>query len=153
MNDDDRKAKTNPRNDNFHKKEFKELWERINHKAVYTVHFDSDELIDKAIPQLNEKLRVEKLQFTVERGEQTDNASYEQVRSGNSFKITEKENENYQQSVHSAVKYDLIGKIAEGTKLTRSTIANILKGIGNHVFAQFKHNPEGFITSAYYLSQ
>jgi type III restriction enzyme len=31
-------------------------------------------------------------------------------------------------SVHSAVKYDLIGKLAEGTQLTRRTVADILKG-------------------------
>jgi type III restriction enzyme len=44
-------------------------------------------------------------------------------------------------SIHSAVKYDLIGKIAEGTQLTRRTTADILKGINVAVFAQFKHQP------------
>lgn len=146
--DNERKLKANHRNDNFHKREFKELWSRINRKAVYTVHFDSDELIAKAIPYLDEKLRVEKLQFTVESGEQVDNADFEQMKSGNSFKISEKKSETYQQSIHSAVKYDLIGKVAEGTKLTRVTVAKILQGIGNHVFAQFKYNPEGFIAKA-----
>ena len=34
--DDDRKAKTNPLNANFEKKEFQELWSRINRKAAYT---------------------------------------------------------------------------------------------------------------------
>jgi len=146
--DDERKVKSNPRNDNFHKKEFRELWDRINHKAVYTVHFDSDELIRKSISCLDEKLRVEKLQFTVERGEQVDGASYDQLKSGNSFKVTEKETESYKQSVHSAVKYDLIGKISEGTKLTRKTVAQILKSLAGPVFDQFKHNPEGFISLA-----
>ena len=45
----DRGSKTNPLNDNFDKKEFKELWGRINKKAVYTVHFDSDELVGKCV--------------------------------------------------------------------------------------------------------
>jgi len=31
---DDRKPKANPLNDNFNKREFKELWNRINHKAI-----------------------------------------------------------------------------------------------------------------------
>lgn len=146
--DNERKLKTNHRNDNFHKREFKGLWSRINRKAVYTVHFDSDELIAKAIPYLDEKLRVEKLQFTVESGEQVDNADFEKMKSGNSFKVSEKKSETYQQSIHSAVKYDLIGKVAEGTRLTRVTVAKILQGIGNHVFAQFKYNPEGFIAKA-----
>ena len=47
--DDDRKPKTNPLNTNFEKKAFKELWNRINRKAVYRVEFDSDELIRKSI--------------------------------------------------------------------------------------------------------
>ncbi|MFA0520509.1 restriction endonuclease subunit R, partial [Vibrio sp. 10N.222.55.E8] len=32
---DDRKAKRNELNNNFDKKEFQELWARINHKAIY----------------------------------------------------------------------------------------------------------------------
>ena len=40
--EDGRKPKTNPLNANFKKKEFQELWARINQKAVYRVEFDSD---------------------------------------------------------------------------------------------------------------
>ena len=36
--ENDRGAKTNPLNANFEKKEFKELWNRINRKAAYSVH-------------------------------------------------------------------------------------------------------------------
>ena len=41
--DDGRKPKTNPLNANFERKEFQELWGRINRKAVYRVEFDSAE--------------------------------------------------------------------------------------------------------------
>ena len=45
---DGRKPKRIPLNEaNFAKKEFQELWGRINHKAVYQVAFDSAELIDQ----------------------------------------------------------------------------------------------------------
>lgn len=37
----------NKLNANFMKKEFQELWQRINHKYAYTVSFDSEELIEK----------------------------------------------------------------------------------------------------------
>lgn len=37
------------KNDNFYKKEFQTLWGYINHKYAYTVSFDSNELIKKAI--------------------------------------------------------------------------------------------------------
>ena len=45
--DDGRKLKTNPLNENFDKKEFQELWGRINRKAAYSVGFDSGELVGK----------------------------------------------------------------------------------------------------------
>ena len=46
---DDRKPKKIPLNEaNFARKEFQELWGRINHRAVYQVEFDSAELIRKA---------------------------------------------------------------------------------------------------------
>ncbi|MCC2097558.1 MAG: hypothetical protein KDJ29_11745 [Hyphomicrobiales bacterium] len=48
-------------------------------------------------------------------------------------------------SIHSAVKYDLIGKIAEATTLTRKTVASILSGMNIAVFSQYKTNPEDFI--------
>ena len=51
-------------------------------------------------------------------------------------------------SIHSAVKYDLIGKLAEQTQLTRHTIAGILQKINNAVFDQYKTNPEDFIAKA-----
>ena len=48
-------------------------------------------------------------------------------------------------SIQSQVTYDLIGNIAEDTKLTRKTVARILQGINAAVFSQFKLNPEAFI--------
>lgn len=48
----------------------------------------------------------------------------------------------------SLVTYDLIGKIAEGAKLTRRTVAAILDGICPMTFAMFQNNPEEFITKA-----
>ena len=45
-------------NDNASKEEFKRLWEEINHRYVYTVHYDSEELIQKAVASINKNLRV-----------------------------------------------------------------------------------------------
>lgn len=47
-NDHETKLTENELNDNFHKKEFQNLWNLINHKYSYKVKFDSEELIDKA---------------------------------------------------------------------------------------------------------
>ena len=143
-----RANKQNPLNDNFDKKEFQELWARINHKAIYNVDFDSEELIKKAIPCLDIKLIVDRLHFNVVRGEQVDNVSYDQLKSGQGFKVKESETDSLNSSIHSQVKYDLLGKIADGTKLTRATIAKILQGMSARVFLQFKNNPEDFISKA-----
>ncbi|WP_413975614.1 type III restriction-modification system endonuclease [Stenotrophomonas acidaminiphila] len=148
---DDRKPKKNPLNDNFNKQEFKELWHRINRKAAYSVAFDSDELVKKAVAAINAKdagLRVTPLQYTVERGQQADEISFDAMKSGDGFRVGETRTEKYKQSVQSAVRYDLIGKIAEGAQLTRRTVAAILKAINVAVFAQFKANPESFIAEA-----
>jgi type III restriction enzyme len=143
--DDGRKAKPNPLNKNLEKAEFKALWEKINRKAAYTVHFDTHELINKCVTTLDKELRVTKLQYTVQRGEQSDSISYDEIKNGQSFDIKENATGFVKSSVHSAVKYDLIGKIAEDTQLTRSTAAEILKGIDETVFLQYRQNPEDFM--------
>jgi len=151
--ENDRGAKTNPLNANFEKKEFKELWDRINCKAAYSVHFDSSELVEKCIQTLNMQLRVSPLQYTIQRGEQADGISYDKMKSGDSFEMRETSTEYNGHSVHSAVKYDLIGKVAENVQLTRKTITEILMGLEKPVFAQFRTNPENFISEASRLIQ
>lgn len=148
---DDRKAKQLTPNDNFNKQEFKALWNRINHKAAYTVDFDSAELVSKAIEAINHKdggLRVTPLQYTIQRGEQSDQISFDEMKAGDGFRVEETKVEKYSQSIRSMVTYDLVGKIAEGTMLTRRTVAKIIQGINVAVFAQFKTNPESFIAEA-----
>ncbi len=142
--EDGRKGKQNPLNQNIEKAEFKALWDRINQKAAYTVHFDSAELIRKCITALGD-LHVTKLQYTVMVGEQTASVSFDEMKSGEGFKVTSNSTEEEKISVHSAVKYDLIGRLAEDTQLTRRTIAEILQHMNNVVFMQYRHNPEDFM--------
>lgn len=144
----DRNAKPNPLNSNFEKKEFQALWNKINRKAAYTVHFETDELLDKCVAALDAELRVKPMQYVIERGTQLENASFDDMKSGTAFKVAESSTEKYTHSVHSAVKYDLIGNLAELTQLTRSTIAGILKRVNAAVFSQYKSNPEDFIAKA-----
>lgn len=143
--ENDRKGRPNPLNTNLEKAEFKALWEKINRKAAYTVHFDTAQLIEKCVTALDKELRVTKLQYTVERGEQSDSVSYDDLRNGQSFALKENETGYMNNSVHSAVKYDLIGNLAEDTKLTRTTVTEILKAINKAVFAQYRQNPEDFM--------
>lgn len=149
---DDRRPKQNPLNANFEKQEFKALWDRINRKAAYSVEFDSDELVQKTIAVLNSKgsdgLKVTPLQYTIQQGEQIGSVTYDGLQEGNTFKLKVTETQASYASIQSAVKYDLIGKLAEGTQLTRRTVAQMLKGLDADVFAQFRTNPESFIAEA-----
>lgn len=142
---DDRRPKKNPLNNNFEKQEFKELWSRINRKAAFSVDFDSEELVQKAVEELDASLHVTPLQYTIQTGEQAAHVTYDGLKGGEAFVLKATETEKNVHSIHSTVKYDLIGKIAEGTQLTRRTTADILKGISVAVFAQFCTNPESFI--------
>jgi len=145
--DDGRKPKTNPLNTNFDKKEFQELWARINRKAVYRVEFDSAELIRKCISALDSGLNVTPLQYTVQVGLQNEGLTDDKLRSGDGFGVTGTRTE-YGDSIHSLVRYDLVGKIAENARLTRNTAATILGQIQPAVFGQFKKNPEHFIAES-----
>lgn len=146
---DGRKPKKIPLNEaNFNKREFQELWGRINHKAVYQVEFDSNELIDNCIGVLDASLNVTVMQYLVESGKQVVGLEVEQLEAGTGFKVSETKVEHSAVSAGSTVKYDLLGEIAEKTQLTRRTCAAILTGISPGTFAKFKQNPEQFITEA-----
>ena len=145
--EDGRKRKTNPLNSNFYKKEFQELWSRINRKAVYRVDFESEELIDKAISAIDNQLHVTPLLYTIQIGEQAAAITDGLLKDGKSFKGTNTSTE-HGGAVHSEVSYDLIGKVSEEVQLTRKTVAAILSGIKPVVFEQFRSNPEHFLAEA-----
>ncbi|MDE7420484.1 MAG: DEAD/DEAH box helicase family protein [Muribaculaceae bacterium] len=127
----------NELNDNFTDKRFQKLWNEINHKYVYTVHYDSEELIEKAINNLNKNLTVTKLQYVMVTGDQDK----ENVTEFGNTKSTTRELTDVSTS---SVPYDVVGDIAKGARLTRRTVVKILKGIGMKALL-FKNNPEEFI--------
>lgn len=135
----------NKLNDNFFKKEFQTLWGYINHKYAYTVNFDSSELIDKSIGHINDKLFVSELQYTASTGEQKDDLTLRVMEEKEAFTIGKTKTKTLKHAQTSQIKYDLIGKIATGSVLTRRTVAAILTGLKPQVFAMYKNNPEEFI--------
>ena len=140
------RLRDNPLNDNFYKKEFQTLWNYINHKYAYTVEFDSDELIRKAIAHIDEKLFVSQLQYTTSVGRQKADMNRHEVERGDSFQTAGTRTQTLSHKQASAVKYDLVGKIAEGTVLTRRTAARILSGLPADKIGMFRNNPEEFIS-------
>ena len=139
------KIHENDLNDNFYKKEFQTLWNYINHKYAYTVSFDSDELIAKARDHIDDKLFVSMLQYTVVSGTQNEGWSSDKPQKGEMF-VVDKSRTFVMNPAASQVKYDVVGKIAEGTHLTRRTVATILSKIRPVKFAMFRQNPEEFIS-------
>lgn len=134
------KITENELNENFAKKEFQALWKHINHKYAYTVSFDSDELIEKAIEAIDEQMYVAELTYVRTTGSQGKDTL--------DFTEGKTRTTTLRNTGGSNVTYDLIGKISQGTTVTRKTVATILKGIRPDVFAMFKVNPEDFISKA-----
>ena len=135
-------------NDNFEKKEFQELWENINIKTTYYVDFDTDELIKNCITALDKDLRVVDLTYHIKTGEMESISSKEELKKGEAFKVKDSETSKDYTDVVTTLKYDLIGKLVDETKLTRKTIVSILKGIKPKTFLMFRKNPEDFILKA-----
>ena len=128
--------------------EFKALWSKINSKSVYVVDFDTDELVQKSINVLNNKLHVAKIYFKVESGTMNDIQSKEDLANGTVFEKEKAASYGTTVAINSNIKYDLVGKLVDETGLTRKAIIQILQGIEEAVFNQFKDNPEQFIIQA-----
>lgn len=129
----------NKLNENFAKKEFQELWHNINHKYVYTVHYDSDELVRKAVDAIDKELYVTELKYIMTEGEQ---------QAADQFGDTHTTTRRIGTVSTSTVKYDLVGEIAKGATLTRRTVVAILRGISQAKLYMFRNNPEEFIRKA-----
>ncbi|SCP99133.1 type III restriction-modification system endonuclease [Anaerobium acetethylicum] len=145
-NGNETKIPSNDLNENFAKEQFQTLWKYINHKYAYTVEFDSNELIAKSINHIDENLFVSQLQYKTTYAEQKDNLNADLIKDGDGFYGERTRTETLKHAETSQIKYDLVGKVAEGTILTRRTVAAILKGLKPQTFAMFKNNPEEFIT-------
>lgn len=152
MADNGNKKLTNTINQaNLERKEFQALWSRINRKAVYQIHLDSEKLIEQSISAVERTAKernnkfVETLSYKLAEATQNDESTYEQVKAKEMFGKVISKTEVANISIQSQVTYDLIGNIADDTNLTRKTVARILQGVNAAVFAQFKLNPEAFI--------
>lgn len=123
-------------NENFAKKEFQALWKEINHQYVYTVHYNSRELIDIVVNAINQHMHVPQMRYVVTRGEQQERVD--------DFVMSESENMAVGTVSTTTAKYDLVGDIAKGATLTRRTVVEILKGTIQKL-PMYRNNPEGYI--------
>ena len=132
----------------FARKEFQDLWRKINQQTYYTVDFKTDDLINRAAIELDAHLQVTEIRIKVVTGTMAEIKSRQQLLEGNAMMVNEAEAESVHELVGEGVKYDLIGKLVEGTGLTRKAVVNILQKIRPKTFNMFKANPEEFIIKA-----
>lgn len=132
----------------FYKKEWQELWKRINMRTFYTVDFDTAKLEEKAIDGLDKLLNVTEIRIVVERGAMEGIRSREELEAGTAMESAKVKTIHVTEAVGDRVAYDLVGELVQITGLTRRTVVAILQGIKPRTFNQFKSNPEEFIIKA-----
>lgn len=147
--EDARKPKTaNFQQENFDKKEFQNLWKRINQRTYYQVNFDTSDLVEKSIKALDDNLKVTEIRIVVEGGSLDNVRDKESLEAGVAMTQGNTRTIHVTEAIGKGVTYDLIGKLVTATGLTRKTIVEILKGIKPATFHLFKMNPEEFIIKA-----
>lgn len=132
----------------FARKEFQELWRKINSQTYYTVNFKTEDLIFRAVYELDAHLKVSEINIHVVEGTMDEIKSKKQLEAGMAMRVREADTHKVLELVGENVKYDLIGKLVEDTGLTRKAIVTILKKISPKTFNMFKANPEEFIIKA-----
>ena len=120
----------------------------INHKTYYTVDFKTEDLIQRAVIELDNHLRVSEINIQVTTGTLNEIRSKQELTEGTAMKVTGTDTHAVKELVNENVKYDLIGKLVEATGLTRRVIVTILQKISPNTFYKFKANPEEFIIKA-----
>lgn len=133
---------------NFEKKEFQQLWKRINQRTYYQVDFNTTDLVKKAVKALDDKLKVTEIRIVVEGGSLNNVMDKEALQAGVAMTQGNTRTIHVTEAIGRGVAYDLIGKLVSATGLTRKTIVAILKGIQPSTFSMFKMNPEEFIIKA-----
>ena len=137
------------RRDKVMSADFQELWDEIDRKTYYQIDVDDDQLVEVCAERLNsDGITVTVLEAVVDKGSM----------SVNDFGVNDdvtmvKEASTARQiiGVHSQVKHDLIGEIATGTNLLRTTVYRILMKLRATVFGNYRRNPEEFIRRCIHL--
>jgi type III restriction enzyme len=118
--------------------DFRELWSRINQKTRYRVHFETAELVDRAVNRLKAMERINPLTLVATR------VDVDFTRAGvNADRVLENDTQ-----VMEAPKVlpDIIAYLQKETELTRHTLVTILKD--SNRIGEFRINPQQFMALA-----
>lgn len=131
-------------NANFHKKEFRELWEKINLRTIYEVKFDTTKLVYDSKVRIDADLEIADRRYELKEGE-LEETPREELSNREGFKQTRSETRSLNADIYTNTVYDIVGEIVNSTNLTRRTVVAILKDINPQKFLLLRKNPEEFI--------
>ena len=116
--------------------DFKEFWDKIKHKTTYSVDYDTNELIDKAVDAMDNYLNISSPKLLFTKSGLTIDATGVKP-DGNGFIKTA------YSEVDQIALPDIVTYLQNETDLTRRTIVEILKR--SDTLNQFKKNPQEYL--------
>ncbi|WP_273727244.1 DEAD/DEAH box helicase family protein [Leuconostoc mesenteroides] len=119
---------------------FLELWNHINKKTTYEIHFDEDQFVNLAVDRLKQGSPISRVQYTTHMAsiKQTDGGIVYDAEQGDGTR------ETVLKSEYDLSKFDIVTYLQNETGLTRRIIARILNGATERVTADFKMNPVAY---------
>lgn len=117
--------------------EFLKLWEKIKYKTVYSIQFDSEELIQNAIQSIQKMKKIDRVRIITRK-----NVISKMDRLTGLETATLSEGVEEEDSLQYPLP-DVITELQNRTNLTRKTIVKILLGCNR--LEDFKNNPQKFI--------
>lgn len=107
------KKKADFNRDNFNKKEWQELWKRINVRTYYNVNFDTSKLIENAVGELDKHLNVTEIRIVVEGGAMEGIRDREELEAGTAMSTAKVRTIHVTEAVGNNVTYDLVGELVQ----------------------------------------
>ncbi|WP_447409474.1 DEAD/DEAH box helicase family protein (plasmid) [Weissella confusa] len=119
---------------------FLELWNHINKKTTYEIHFDEDQFVNLAVARLKQGSPISRVQYTTRMAsiKQTDGGIVYDAEQGDGTR------ETVAKAEYDLSKFDILTYLQNETGLTRRIIARILNGAAERVTADFKMNPVAY---------
>lgn len=119
---------------------FLELWNHINKKTTYEIHFDEDQFVNLAVARLKHGSPISRVQYTTRMAsiKQTDGGIVYDAEQGDGTR------ETVAKAEYDLSKFDILTYLQNETGLTRRIIARILNGAAERVTADFKMNPVAY---------
>ncbi|EJR29581.1 MULTISPECIES: type III restriction-modification system endonuclease [Bacillus cereus group] len=137
INDGTNKKKIKLNKAVLYSEEFKMLWDKIKYKTVYSVEFDSNELIRTSVEEIKRMNQIKKIQLTASK------ARVDIERDEVSGNLINERSEEFVGEHEQIPLPDVITELQNQTRLTRRTIVQIL--LQSNRLEDFKNNPQRFI--------